>query len=1082
MSFGRYQFLSWARRGIATQIAETDTLGAANGNAEERAELALSVKLNSGEPVDRVLSLIGPGDITGFSTRSIVRTEPLNGIGDYEPNLLPYVEFYDEDFPFRYTPASAANSDRHLRPWLMLVVLKEDEFVDTDRRSPLRSIQLLDDGCLPPGDELYLWCHMHSNLPHDETDLEAFIDGLEEEVASDPDGVYSRLICPRKLEPRTLYHAFLVPSYETGRRAGLGQPTVGVKAQTPAWPGQVLELPVYHRWYFRTGQNFDFEYLVKQLEPRVMDERVGVRDMDCSRPEFVRADGSGAVRAPLPNILKLGGAVMAPNATPSRFPSTTQAQPFLEDLTDLVNLNRVQIENPDEDPYVSVPFYGMYHAQKRDRARPGKKDTPLFDPSSPNWYDELNRDPTNRVPAGFGKRVVQENQERFMDIAWQQLDDVLEANRKARLARLAELAVTRVYARTIGTQTDETFLSRVKPMMRRVRVGNVTALRAVSDSRFEMATIDGAFRRVSRFNSTITRALDKRSNAAAFSYDTMLKKVNTVNGISAELPDAFEVIPKLRNVSSFAAPGSASQIKVWSAESNLSDAFVYNRPEFVGGLPGLAEWGNRFTRDVIARPGTFPRPRPRRTPGAGGAGGRPITRVPTRGGVAAGTPSVDVRPRPTLPGATVVTAAVGRPVTLISSGVANNTLTTAKHNANVRQAYADVNERLAFKRTESAAKVLNASSTRDFVEATIEPGSAYRRLIGTLVTMPEGVWRPREEPLLPAMAYPDIHDAMYKHLVEVDQDFLLPNLKLIPNNTLSLLKTNQKFIESYLVGLNYEMGRELMWREYPTDMRGSYFRQFWDVKGLVTPDTTPEDSEELKDIKPIHTWQRGSTLGLHNARDAEGDSEQLVFVIRGDLLKKFPNTVIYAQKALDDPDSDDREDTVIRDGAMTDAEFEKEIRFPLYQAELPPDIKLLGFDLTIDEAAGVERTPGFTDLRGWYFVLAEVPGEPRFGMDIDFRPNTPGTHTWNDLAWENMPPGTKFLRRDQGPDLSPLPAEDTGKWGHDSAHMAAILLQRPVMVAIHAKEMLETDIEPELDSLPTTTLYTYLSTLTFTNR
>ena len=70
MSFGRYQFLSWARRGIATQIAETDTLGAANGNAEERAERALSVKRNSGEPGDRVLSLIGPGDITGFSTRS----------------------------------------------------------------------------------------------------------------------------------------------------------------------------------------------------------------------------------------------------------------------------------------------------------------------------------------------------------------------------------------------------------------------------------------------------------------------------------------------------------------------------------------------------------------------------------------------------------------------------------------------------------------------------------------------------------------------------------------------------------------------------------------------------------------------------------------------------------------------------------------------------------------------------------------------------------------------------------------------------------------------------------------------------
>lgn len=1082
MSFGRYQFLSWARRGIATQIGEKDTLGTSNGNADERAELALSVELNSGDPVERRMSLIGPGDITGFSMRSIVRTEPLNGIGDYEPNLLPYVEFYDEDFPFRYTPASAANSDRHLRPWLMLVVLKEDEFVDTERRSPLRSIQLIDDGCLPPADELHLWCHMHSNLPHDETDLEAFIDGLEEEVASDPDGVYSRLICPRKLEPRTLYHAFLVPSYETGRRAGLGQPTAGVKAQTPAWPGQPLELPVYHRWYFRTGQNFDFEYLVKQLEPRVMDERVGVRDMDCSKPEFVRGDGSGEVRAPLPNVLKLGGAVMSPNASPSKFPSTTQAQPFLDDLVDLVNLNRVHIENPDEDPYVSVPFYGMYHAQRRDRSRPGKKVTPVFDPGSPNWYDDLNRDPTNRVPAGFGKRVVQENQERFMDIAWQQLGDVLEANRKARLARLAELAVSKVYGKTIGSQTNEAFLAKIKPMMTRVRVGNVTALKAVSDSRLVKTTIDGAFRRVSRFNSTITRALDSRSNAAAFSYDSMLKKVNRIDGISAELPDAFEALPKLRNLSSFAAPGSASQIKVWSAESNLSDAFVYNRPEFDGGLPGLERWGSRFTPDVISRRRVVPGRRPGRLPGAGGAGRRPVPGVPPAGRVTPGIPSIDIRPRPTLPGATVVAAAVGRPITLVTTRVADNTVTAAKHNANVRQAYADANKRIAFKRGEPVVRVLDTSSTRVSVEAAIQPGLAYRRLIGELVAMPEGVWRPRDEPLLPAMAYPDIHDAMYKHLIEVDQEFLLPNLKLIPNNTLSLLKTNQKFIESYLVGLNYEMGRELMWREYPTDMRGSYFRQFWDVKGFITPDTTPEESESLKDIKPIHTWRPGSALGSHNARDAGGDSEQLVFVIRGDLLKKFPNTVIYAQKALDDPDSDDRNDTVIRDGAMTDAQFEKEIRFPLYQAELPPDIKLLGFDLTIDEAAGIDTTPGFTDKRGWYFVLAEVPGEPRFGMDIDFRPNTPGNHTWNDLAWENLPVNTKFLRRDQGPNLSPLPPGETGEWGRDSAHMAAILLQRPVMVAIHAKEMLETGIEPELDTFPTTTLYAYLSELSFNNR
>ena len=36
-----------------------------------------------------------------------------------------------------------------------------------------------------------------------------------------------------------------------------------------------------------------------------------------------------------------------------------------------------------------------------------------------------------------------------------------------------------------------------------------------------------------------------------------------------------------------------------------------------------------------------------------------------------------------------------------------------------------------------------------------------------------------------------------------------------------------------MVGLNHEFARELLWREYPTDQRGSYFRQFWDVRGFL---------------------------------------------------------------------------------------------------------------------------------------------------------------------------------------------------------------------------------------------------------
>ena len=113
------------------------------------------------------------------------------------------------------------------------------------------------------------------------------------------------------------------------------------------------------------------------------------------------------------------------------------------------------------------------------------------------------------------------------------------------------------------------------------------------------------------------------------------------------------------------------------------------------------------------------------------------------------------------------------------------------------------------------------------------------------------------------------------------------------------MQTNQPFIESYLVGLNHEFARELLWREYPTDQRGSYFRQFWDVSNYRRPrGRDPKQlAEDLKDIPRSTSGPRRPALGSHNQRDTQGDQSQVVLVIRGDLLKRYPNTFIYAQKA-----------------------------------------------------------------------------------------------------------------------------------------------------------------------------------------
>ena len=58
------------------------------------------------------------------------------------------------------------------------------------------------------------------------------------------------------------------------------------------------------------------------------------------------------------------------------------------------------------------------------------------------------------------------------------------------------------------------------------------------------------------------------------------------------------------------------------------------------------------------------------------------------------------------------------------------------------------------------------------------------------------------------------------------------------------------------------------------------------------------------------------------------------------------------------------------------------MRFPLYEAKADPDIYFFGFDLTVPQAKGGSGHPPDTDP-GWFFVIKERPGEPRFGLEID---------------------------------------------------------------------------------------------------
>ena len=316
-------------------------------------------------------------------------------------------------------------------------------------------------------------------------------------------------------------------------------------------------------------------------------------------------------------------------------------------------------------------------------------------------------------------------------------------------------------------------------------------------------------------------------------------------------------------------------------------------------------------------------------------------------------------------------------------------------------------------RLRSAAQRAAVEPARDGLDLTalaatvvngLDPDVTVPRRVLHGIALPERFATMVADGLREAMAYPVFDMPMYRPLVDISSELFLPNLNLIEPDSITLLETNQRFIEAYMTGLNHELARELLWREYPTDQRGSPFRQFWDVSTFLDDGEDPELRERLRDIPPLHEWHPRSDLGDHDHRQAGGSGrDEVVLTIRGELLKKYPNAVIYAHRARwqlnPDGTIDRSQERALVDIADPAAPSPDEARTPLYEARVDPDLAFFGFDLTAEEAKG--ETAARPDDPGWFFVIKERPGEPRFGFDIA---RSGALEVWNDLAWPDVLP------------------------------------------------------------------------------
>lgn len=411
----------------------------AAGSTHPRLTFGVEIRANgtpvAGEPrVDVGAELLSAGDVIGIDARMIARVDPPAGATGFEPNYMPFVEFIDADFPWRF---SLDPTGTRVKPWIVLLALKPGEFEFLDQgNAPSPRIRIKDPARTLP-DLSQSWAFAHVHVAHGDT----LSPDLAQLIATRPDLHLARLLCLRHLEPNTAYTLVLTTATEAGRLAGLGRNDPVDPFNKPAWNSTTassVELPVYYQTRFVTSVLEDFELLARRLKP------LPASDVSLAAPEVAFAGEPGfypdysnpnATFEIQDALMRTNGSVQPFNTDPDL---TTRLKPTLEAVIAGDEVAPGD-DGPDkEDPLVAMPAYGWRF--------PRQKTVSVAAAQQGAVVDRISLDLKFRHVAGLGAETVRRNQEHYSRICWSQYRDVVAANQavvRLKTAREVTAVITR---------------------------------------------------------------------------------------------------------------------------------------------------------------------------------------------------------------------------------------------------------------------------------------------------------------------------------------------------------------------------------------------------------------------------------------------------------------------------------------------------------------------------------------------------------------------------------------------------------------------------------------------------------------